>query len=109
MKTEPTTQMPAISPLSSSDLLGWLRAKLIDAESTLKARMQMEATWRGGTDESWKAVGCKTNKAERLKESERHGRIASRCRHDVEMFKAFIAAISQPNARAEARRENSRA
>jgi hypothetical protein len=97
MNPEPTTQLPAIPPLSSSDLLGWLRSKLADAERIVMAREQMDAAWRGGSDESWKSVGCKLNKSARLKESSVQGRIATKCRHDVSMFKAAIDALSHPN------------
>jgi hypothetical protein len=83
----------AQSGLSPAPLLGWLVVKLHEAKSALKAREQMEATWRGGTDESWRAAGCKMNKEARLKESETHGRIAVKCRHEVEMFEATIKAI----------------
>jgi hypothetical protein len=83
--------------VGSGALLGWLRVKLNEAESALKAREQMEASWRGGTDASWRAVGCKLNKLARLNESATHGRIAVKCRREVEMFKAVIASIGQPN------------
>ena len=86
-------ELPAPTRIGSGDLLGWLVVKLHEAKSALKAREQMEATWRGGTDESWRAAGCKMNKAARLKESETHGRIAVKCRREVEMFEATIKAI----------------
>jgi hypothetical protein len=71
-------------------LLIWLRGKLADAEATLKAREQMEATWKGGDAKSWKAVGCKLNQSQRLKESAMQGRIASKYRIEVQMFKATL-------------------
>ncbi len=73
------------------EITQWLQLKLTAAEKELKARLQMEECWRGGTDESWRAVGCKMKKAQRLKESEIHGRISKKSRRDVEMFKAVIA------------------
>lgn len=78
-------------------LLGWLREKLEDAEKALKAREQMEEAWRGGTSESWSAVGCFMTKAERLRTSDTHARIAVKCRDEVSMFKAVIERLSHPN------------
>lgn len=75
------------------EILDWLEEKLADAETSLRARKQMEAIWEGGTDESWREVGCQKNKSERLKESKMQGRIAAKCRRDVEMLRATIVQI----------------
>jgi len=79
----------------NSDLFAWLRGKIAEAEKSLSARKQSEAVWRSGTDTTWKDVGCKKNKAQRLQESQMQGRIAARCQRDVEMFKAVVDAIQQ--------------
>lgn len=81
--------------MTESEILGWLRGKLAEAEKELVARRQMESTWRGGTDQTWKAVGCKKNQAERLRESAMQGRIATKCQRDVEMCKAAIEALNK--------------
>ena len=92
MKQEPD---PGVG---SSDLLGWLRGKIADAEKTVIAREQMESAWRDGTAKSWKAVGCKMNKTARLEEASRQGRIAVKCRREVQMFKAVFDALNHPNS-----------
>jgi len=37
-----------MSDIRCTDLLGWLRVKIADAEKAVKIREQMETTWRGG-------------------------------------------------------------
>jgi hypothetical protein len=76
------------------EMVEFIEGKLIDAFAALKAREEMETVWRGGTDESWRAVGCTRTKAQRLKDSEMHGRIAVKLRHEVNMFKAVKDALS---------------
>lgn len=80
--------------MKKAELLEWLQAKLADAEKSLKARKEMEATWKGGSDASWRAVGCKRSKAERLMESAMQGRIAKKAHREVEMFKEVIRILS---------------
>jgi hypothetical protein len=86
-----------------TELLEWLREKLADAEKAVKAREHMESTWRGGTDKSWAAVGCKMTKPQRLKESATHGRILVKCRREVEMFKTAIVMLSEDSTTKEGR------
>lgn len=102
MKQPLTLPIDPSAPLGIGfeDLLCWLRVKLAEAESALGAREQMEACWRTGTDESWKAVAARAGgkaytKKERMEESARQGRIAVKCRREVEMYKATIKAVSQ--------------
>ena len=94
-KTQPQAVSPATS--RSTDLLGWLREKLEDAKKALKAREQMEEAWRGGTDESWSAVGCFMTKVERLRTADTHARIAVKCQREVEWYKETIEVLSHPN------------
>ncbi len=96
--------------IASTDLLGFLRGKLADAEQSLRSREAMANPPRI-SEEEWEAIkarpgtimtkGRKLSKSA-LKEIEmeplRHKRIAVKCRHEVEMFKAVIAALVQPNA-----------
>lgn len=74
----------------SNDPVVWLREKVTEAEKALKAREQMEATWRHGTDETWRAVACKMTPAQRLQEANKHARIAVKCRRDLEMFQTVL-------------------
>ena len=81
-------------------LVEFLEGKLIDAFATLKAREEMERTWRGGTDEMWRAVGCTKSKAQRLKDADMHARIAAKNRKEVAMFKAVLERLKAPNNQA---------
>lgn len=93
--------------VGSSDLLGalvqFIEGKLIEAFATLKAREEMQRVWAGGTDESWRAVGCHLTKKQRLKDSAMHGRIAEKNRKEVEMFKAVLDQLKAPNVVAQRR------
>ena len=86
-----------------SDLLGavvkFIQGKLADSKRTLKCREDMQKVWSEGTDESWRAVGNRMTKAQRLIESDMHGRIAAKNRKEMDMFKATLSALQQaPNA-----------
>lgn len=74
--------------MNKTEMVEFIEGKLISAFASLKAREEMERTWRGGTDEMWRAVGCTKTKAQRFKEAEMHGRIAAKLRREVELFKA---------------------
>ncbi len=95
--------------VASSESLGalveFVEDKRADAKKDLTAREQMEASWRGGTDESWRAAGCKLSRTARLHESAVQGRIADRKRYEVEMFSKVIESLKAPNNRSEARDE----
>ncbi len=80
----------------------WVRAKLVEAEKSVRAREQMEEGYRTGTDAEWEAAAKmhpstanepRMTKADRLKESATQGRIAVKCRRDVEMLKLVLALI----------------
>jgi hypothetical protein len=94
---------------SDRELSTWLRSKLSEAETALRAREQMEKSWRSGTDESWEAAAKMhpstadkppMTRAQRLKESEAQGRIALKCRKDVEMLRAVLSIIDPTAIRA---------
>lgn len=79
----------------------WLQSKLADAEKSLRCREEGESAWRNGTDEEWKTVakmhgGAFLNQAARNMKANTEARIAAKCRNEVEMFKAVIAALSTP-------------
>lgn len=97
---KPTDSQPASKAVRCDDLLGFLRGKLAAAEQALRSREQGEECWRDGTSETWRKVGCKLTKAQRLRLSEKEGRIAEKCRREVAMFKAVIAALDKPNDQA---------
>lgn len=56
MKTDDLRELDA--------LVAFIAGKVADAERTLKCREEMERTWRGGTDASWRKVGCFKSKQE---------------------------------------------
>lgn len=99
-----------VKPIESTDLLGWLRGKLADAEQSLKGREALanpptisEEEWERlkslpGTIVGKSRKPSKAKMEERRLELLRHKRIAVKCRHEVEMFRAVIAALSLPNA-----------
>lgn len=101
--------------VSTSDLLGWLRGKLTDAEQALRSREAM-ANPATISEEEWERLkampGTRVTKGRKLskaalkdmaEEPLRHKRIAQKCRHEVEMFRATIAALTQPNAQGQPR------
>jgi len=105
------TSLTGATAVGSMRLLGWLRVKLAEAEHSLKCREAM-ANLKPMNDEELEQIkalpGTRITKGRKLskaaiKEIEmeplRHKRIAVKCRHDVEMFKATIDAVSQPNTR----------
>lgn len=56
-------------------------------------------TWRGGTDASWRAVGCLDSKEKRIETAHRHGHIAIKCRRKLEILQAVLARLKAPNAK----------
>ena len=80
--------------MEKTKIIEFIKAKLATAKASLKAREQMERIWRGGTDASWRAVGCPDSKAGRIKTADIHGRIAVKCRREVKMFKAVLEALN---------------
>lgn len=111
MSTTPTPSEQAsgkdLKP--GTDLLGWLHVKLADAERALAAREQAASVWKSGTDEEW-AASAKLHpgtakappltKAERMKTARREEGIATKCRHEVEMFKAVLSALVPSDGKA---------
>lgn len=89
---------------SLGEVVEWLRGKIAEAEKTVAAREQMEACWRDGDDKEW-ADAAKLHpstagkpvmlKVDRIKESEAQGRIAAKCRHELEMFRTILKEIEK--------------
>lgn len=101
-KVEEGVERTGIPPLRSSVGLGacveYIKAKIIEAEKAVKFRDDSYKTWRGGTDASWRAVGCTASKAERLKTADSHGRIAIKCRKELQTLQAVLEYLEAPNA-----------
>jgi hypothetical protein len=94
---EPETPIRVGSTALLGACVDFIEGKLIDAAATLHAREEMERTWRGGTDEMWRAVGCNRTRAQRLKDADMHGRIAEKNRKEVAMLKAVLERLKAPN------------
>jgi hypothetical protein len=80
--------------MKDAALIEWLNTQLAKFEQSLKAREQASLAWSGGTSRTWREAGCRMSKPQRLAVAEKEARIAAKCRHDVEMCKAAINAIS---------------
>jgi len=91
----------------SGEILDWLRGKLADAEQALRIWEAM-ANPPTISDEEWERIkamhGTRVTKGrKRIKaalkdlaeEPLRHKRIAEKCRCEVEMFRATIAALTK--------------
>lgn len=91
--------------MTRPELVAWLQVKLSEAEKALRAREQMEQSWRTDTNAEWEAAAKlhpdiakepPKTKAERLEISAAQGRIAEKCRHDVAMLKALLDLTKEP-------------
>jgi len=83
---------------STEDMLAFLRSKLAESQKALRAREQSAKVWRTGDEKTWKAAGCKLTKAQRIKEADAQARISIKCRREVDLFQAVIAAVDGSNA-----------
>ena len=90
---QPTLELTGTPPVGFSELLGcvkFIEAKITEAEKTLLSREAMAKAWAQGTDDTWRAAGCRLNKKQRLKEAEMHRRIAGKNYRELEMFDAVL-------------------
>ncbi len=71
-------------------MIAFVKAELEGVEKALKFRLDAQKCWASGTDESWRAVGCRKTKAQRLKESALHGRVAIKYHQRIEIFNAIL-------------------
>lgn len=75
---------------SEQKCVAFIKAKIKQAEQTLKLREEMQRVWSSGTDESWRRVGDCEGLASRLKRAATHGRIAVKNREELEMFNGVL-------------------
>lgn len=74
----------------------FIENKIVEAEKTLQTREGMRDEWLVGNDSDWRAgprvaPGSKfIPRAERIKLSERDGRIAEKNRQELQMFKSVL-------------------
>jgi hypothetical protein len=85
-----------MSETDTGAMVRFIKDKIVEAEKTLRRRLEMQETWAGGTDASWRAVGSVKSKAERLIDSDTHGRIADKNRKELEMLKAIRDHLLDP-------------
>lgn len=76
----------------SGEILDWLRGKLADAEQALRIWEAM-ANPPTISDEEWERSEAALK--DLAEEPLRHKRIAEKCRCEVEMFRATIAALTK--------------
>jgi len=80
--------------ISKEQIVEFVKAKTAERERIIQFRDDSEACWRGGTDESWRAVGCKLSKRERLEAAAIHGIIAVKNRRELELWKALLEIVT---------------
>ena len=80
----------------NGELVSFIELKIAGARKDVAFREESERAWRGGSDHSWRAVGCKMNKLERLKLADTHGRILVKTRHELELFEQVLVVLKTP-------------
>lgn len=79
--------------------IAFVKAQIADMEVRIKFRDDSKQCWASGTDASWRAVGCRASKSERLKTAALHGRIADKNRKDLAILKSILATLSARDAK----------
>lgn len=87
--------------MNNEALLHWLKDKIAEAETTVRAREEAEKTFRSGSDQDWataanmhpSTAGQTMTKAMRDKAAESQARILAKCRLDLEMLNAAYSQI----------------
>lgn len=72
--------------------------EITKAQQAVESRKQAQAVWRGGSDESWKAVGCKLSKKQRLEQSEVEARIGVKSEKRLETLKLIPSLLAMSRA-----------
>jgi len=76
-----------------TNLTEFIQSKIALVEKSIRAREDGAKTWRGGTDKSWRLVGCTKNKAQRIACAEMEERIIIKLRHELGMFNQVLEAL----------------
>lgn len=79
-------------------IIEFISGKITDTEQAIQAREQMEETWRGGSDATWKKVaafsGLKpTTKADRVATADIQARILVKLRRELELYNRVLDVI----------------
>lgn len=77
-----------------TNLAEFIKSKMVEVEKAIAAREESSKAWRGGTDKSWKAVGCYKSKPDRIAVAEREERILIKLRHELEMFNGVLEILT---------------
>jgi hypothetical protein len=77
----------------NTTLSEFIQSQIILVSKSIKCREQASKSWRGGTDKSWRAVGCTMTKAQRLEVAQREERILVKLRHELESFQRVKEAL----------------
>ena len=83
----------------NTELHDFIRSKIAALELAIKARNESEKTWRGGTEVSWKAVGCSLTRSKRLEQAASEERILLKLMREQEMFLKVLEELPEPGAR----------
>jgi hypothetical protein len=76
--------------IQKSEMIAFVRSKIDNVENDIRARQESEKTWRWDTEESWRAVGCKMNKKERIATADVEARIIIKLDRQLRMFNAIL-------------------
>lgn len=96
--SEPQKPAPIRCTVGLGACVEYIKAKIVEAEKAVKFRDDSYKTWRGGTDASWREVGCFDSKEKRIRTSDSHGRIAIKCRRELETLQAVLEYLEAPNS-----------
>jgi hypothetical protein len=73
-----------------SEVILFIRAKILKLENEATAREQMRDVWASGDSMAWTRASCTLTKADRLQVSERNARIVLKCRKEIELYQAIL-------------------
>jgi hypothetical protein len=76
-----------------SELELFIQGKIADAEWRVRCREQGVKVWSGGSEKSWRAVGCGMSKLQRLATAEKEARILVEARRELHLFKQVFEAL----------------
>lgn len=79
--------------ISAADLIAYVRQLKADKEKALAVRLDAEKCWAEGPDKPWEALLCYMTKAQRLNAAAVHGRIAKKCRRELELLNALLVIL----------------
>ncbi len=86
-----TNQKDAALPNATSYLL----AQINKVEQSIRSREEAEMEWRTGSDASWRQVGCKRTKSERITIANREAAILVKLRRELITLRTILEMLEQ--------------